>query len=192
MPKSISVYVPDDLVEKMDKLPEVNWSEIARQSIEEYIEKRGGVQEKKLQIIGTTEIQYRIVPRWIAPLKYLSIMFYLENPMGFDLILDRIIYTIKLEELEPAFQRPPIAHFEDAYLEKKMLINGGKIEFLIVPVLPAQMIEKILEEATKGKPLEFKLNGKMFFDSPKGVVENWFGFNARVQPVWFLGEKEES
>jgi len=50
MPKSISIYLPDQLVEKMDELREVNWSEIARQSIEEYITKRKRYDEIGLQI----------------------------------------------------------------------------------------------------------------------------------------------
>lgn len=37
MPKSISIYIPDALTQKMDELSEVNWSEIGRVAIEDYI-----------------------------------------------------------------------------------------------------------------------------------------------------------
>ena len=40
MPKSISIYIPDHLVQKMDELSEVNWSEIGRVAIEDYINGR--------------------------------------------------------------------------------------------------------------------------------------------------------
>ena len=40
MPKSISIYIPDALAEKMDELSEVNWSEIGRVAIEDYINGR--------------------------------------------------------------------------------------------------------------------------------------------------------
>jgi hypothetical protein len=34
---SITLSVPEDMKEEMDEFPEINWSEIARQSIEEKI-----------------------------------------------------------------------------------------------------------------------------------------------------------
>ena len=40
MPKSISIYIPDHLAEQMETFSEVNWSEISRISIEDYINGR--------------------------------------------------------------------------------------------------------------------------------------------------------
>lgn len=40
MPKNLTLAVPDELSEKMDQLKEVNWSAVARQAIEEYVERR--------------------------------------------------------------------------------------------------------------------------------------------------------
>ena len=40
MPRNITVYISNELDEKMKKIPEVNWSEVCREGIESYLEKR--------------------------------------------------------------------------------------------------------------------------------------------------------
>lgn len=40
MGKNISIYISDELAEKMENLAEVNWSEVARKGIEDYVEAR--------------------------------------------------------------------------------------------------------------------------------------------------------
>ncbi len=40
MGKNVTIYLPDEVAQKMDKLPEVNWSEICRNAITDYIETR--------------------------------------------------------------------------------------------------------------------------------------------------------
>jgi hypothetical protein len=40
--KNLTLYVPDDVAEKMEKLPEVNWSEVARKAILDYVQLRSG------------------------------------------------------------------------------------------------------------------------------------------------------
>jgi len=40
MPRNITIYISDELDEKMKQFGEVNWSEIARQGIERYMERR--------------------------------------------------------------------------------------------------------------------------------------------------------
>ena len=40
MGKNVTIYLPDEVAQKMDKLPEVNWSEICRKAITEYVETR--------------------------------------------------------------------------------------------------------------------------------------------------------
>jgi hypothetical protein len=40
MPRNVTVYISDELDEKMKHFGEVNWSEIARQGIERYMERR--------------------------------------------------------------------------------------------------------------------------------------------------------
>jgi len=43
MGKNVTIYLPDDVAEKMEKFPEVNWSEICRKAITDYIETRSQV-----------------------------------------------------------------------------------------------------------------------------------------------------
>ena len=65
MPKSISIYIPDLLVEKMDTLPEVNWSEICRVAIEDYVTGRrrydtlGEEMKKRLDSVDLLEARLR-------------------------------------------------------------------------------------------------------------------------------------
>jgi len=40
MGKNVTIYLPDDIAEKMEKFPEVNWSEICRKAIVDYVETR--------------------------------------------------------------------------------------------------------------------------------------------------------
>ena len=40
MGKNVTIYLPDEVAEKMEKFPEVNWSEICRQAILDYVETR--------------------------------------------------------------------------------------------------------------------------------------------------------
>lgn len=41
--KNLTISLPDELAKEMDKLPEVNWSELCRQCIHEYIQRRKGI-----------------------------------------------------------------------------------------------------------------------------------------------------
>lgn len=43
MGKNVTIYLPDDVAEKMESFPEVNWSEICRKAINDYIETRSHV-----------------------------------------------------------------------------------------------------------------------------------------------------
>ena len=40
MPKNVTISLPDELADAMAKLPEVNWSAVARDSIENYVKMR--------------------------------------------------------------------------------------------------------------------------------------------------------
>ncbi len=40
MGKNVTIYLPDETAQKMEKLSEVNWSEICRKAINDYIETR--------------------------------------------------------------------------------------------------------------------------------------------------------
>jgi len=40
MPKNVTIYIPDEIAEKMAQYPEVNWSEVCRRAITEYVNLR--------------------------------------------------------------------------------------------------------------------------------------------------------
>lgn len=39
-PKNVTIYLPDEIAEKMEKFPEVNWSEICRNAVADYTQTR--------------------------------------------------------------------------------------------------------------------------------------------------------
>jgi hypothetical protein len=43
MGKNVTIYLPDDIFERMSQFPEVNWSEICRRAVVDYIEARSHV-----------------------------------------------------------------------------------------------------------------------------------------------------
>ena len=53
MPRNITVYISDDLDERMKKVPEVNWSEVCRRGIEGYLEKRIDTMEQFYKTLET-------------------------------------------------------------------------------------------------------------------------------------------
>jgi len=40
LPKDLTISISDELAEKMDMMPEINWSEVCRQAIIKYIDER--------------------------------------------------------------------------------------------------------------------------------------------------------
>lgn len=47
MGRNVTVYVPDDVAERMARFPEVNWSEVCRRAIVDYL----GMREKDLELV---------------------------------------------------------------------------------------------------------------------------------------------
>ena len=43
MPKNVTIYLSDEIAGKMEKYPEVNWSEICRKAVVEYIDTRSQI-----------------------------------------------------------------------------------------------------------------------------------------------------
>lgn len=62
MPRNITIYISDELDERMKKTPETNWSEVCRQAIGNYLEKR----------IETTEELYKTLETILAKIAKLE------------------------------------------------------------------------------------------------------------------------
>jgi len=43
IPKNVTIYLSDEIAQKMEKYPEVNWSEICRKAVIEYIDTRSQI-----------------------------------------------------------------------------------------------------------------------------------------------------
>jgi hypothetical protein len=54
LPKNITLSISDELAEKMDTMPEINWSEVCRQAISKYIDERKS--KEKGELIKELEI----------------------------------------------------------------------------------------------------------------------------------------
>ena len=44
MGKNLTIYLPDDVAKKTEKFPEVNWSEICRKAVADYVETRSEIE----------------------------------------------------------------------------------------------------------------------------------------------------
>lgn len=62
MPRNITVYISDEIDDRMKKVPEVNWSEVCRQGIVNYLEKR----------LETTEALYKTLETLLEKVKNLE------------------------------------------------------------------------------------------------------------------------
>ena len=59
MPKNVTIYIPEEIAEKMEKYPEVNWSEVCRRAVTDYMTTRSlddlGQIAEKLKAEGKEE-----------------------------------------------------------------------------------------------------------------------------------------
>lgn len=59
MPKNVTIYIPEEIAEKMEKYPEVNWSEVCRRAVTDYMATRSlddlGQIAEKLKAEGKEE-----------------------------------------------------------------------------------------------------------------------------------------
>lgn len=65
MPKNVTISISDELARKMDAMPEINWSEVCRQCISKYIDKRS--EEKGELLKGLDEFLKEKLPKPECP-----------------------------------------------------------------------------------------------------------------------------
>lgn len=66
MPKNITIYIDDELLEEMKIFPEVNWSKVCRQGIKAYMGGRTGGESllaKILERLEQIEIDMKLLKR---------------------------------------------------------------------------------------------------------------------------------
>jgi len=63
LPKNITLAISDELIEKMDTMPEINWSEVCRQAISKYIDERKSKEKGEL----IKELEIYLSPKLTEP-----------------------------------------------------------------------------------------------------------------------------
>jgi len=88
---NVTITVSDQLKIEMEKLPEVNWSEVCRNAINQYIQTR-----------SSPVPQIQLMSEGIRPFTDhesgypgLLVDLVIKNNMNFEIVVDRILYTVK-------------------------------------------------------------------------------------------------
>lgn len=143
MSKNMSIYIPAELAVKMNEFPEVNWSEIVRVSIEDYVLNRHQSDTLFIEIsqklnefnalkqeftanlnrqrddLGVYDFKDKEICNYVIiyypERKLISILFNIKNELFPFMRLDRIIYDFKLVSTS---SEKEILRFKDAYLKK--------------------------------------------------------------------------
>ncbi len=186
MPKSISIYIPDELADRMGKLPEVNWSEIARQCIENYIEQRKPTEEEKLHIrlLEPRQIRCTPLPRFFPKTQEFDIVYRIENQSEEDLILDRLLYEIRVMQENG---RTAIGIIRGLNLEKTEINKGSGFSMLEKPSVPKELLQKMIETASSSGNIEMRFSGTIYFDSRKGPSRVGLYADILATPIFFEG-----
>ena len=194
LPKSISIYIPDELVKKMEEFSEVNWSEISRHAIEDYISGRrryekmgselertlneykfnisklGELEDKKsrpIQIIFSEDIKFelKITPSQGTP--KISAAFSIENNTEEYIILDRVLYNVRIE-----IQNPPYwEKMQGSYLKKRKLQSAERMSVRQDLDISFDIYSRLSETASMNEnDINFEVDFTSYFDSGKGII----------------------
>jgi len=89
---NVTISVPEELKVEMDKLSEVNWSEIGRKAISEYIAQRKNPHPS----IGLDLRDVRMEMYHPSGYPTLTLILNIHNKMNINITVDRILYNIRL------------------------------------------------------------------------------------------------
>lgn len=200
--KNISIYVPDDLAEKMERFPEVNWSEIARRGIEDYVKGR----KRREQMLRTLdELHFRLeevrrlrddlmhrrktIPAHIKETEEIKVITRLHSIISAESPQARLDFRISnreygsdvildrlLYKLEILVEGRSIMKVSGNYLEKKEVFFGkGRVGLDVKTILPVEVCHKIHEMASpKESDVMWLIDGKVFLEGPEGTLVTYF------------------
>jgi hypothetical protein len=132
---NVTISVPDDLKNEMDKFPEVSWSEISRKAILKYIEERKNPTPKVELDLREARLEY--YPSWtVSPSLRMSLKIH--NMMDSEVIVDRILFDVSF--VESSHQYPVGAGFG---LHKRIINPNSSVEIQLVFELPKEKIESL-------------------------------------------------
>ncbi|MDH5266767.1 MAG: ribbon-helix-helix domain-containing protein [Candidatus Bathyarchaeota archaeon] len=133
---NVTISVPDQLKADMDKLSEVNWSEICRKAISRYIAERKNPTpniELDLREVRLDHYYYETgYPTLTIPLR-------IHNKMESEITVDRILFNVK-------FLRDDGTQFvigSDCDLYRRMISSNSVGEAQISLTFPKEKIEKL-------------------------------------------------
>jgi len=153
MSKNMSIYIPAELAEKMNDFAEVNWSEIVRVSIEDYVLNRHKSDNLFVEIsqkinefnaikqeftanlnrqrdeLGVYDFKDKQICKYAITYyperKIINILFNIENDLFPFMRLDRIIYDFRLVS---ASNGKEVLRLKDAYLKKRRVRQYESIQ----------------------------------------------------------------
>ena len=167
MPRNISIYVPDALLLKMERYQEVNWSEIARTAIEDYVSDRERAYLHSyipFEMGDAGNVSYRL--RAVIQKHPDDILFTLNihNQSENDLIIDRIRYNIDLmnEEKDNLYLK------KGHILKRRYFKKGSKDRFHVILNIDEEL-ESVLDET-----VHWDFSGTINYISKKGFLTSRF------------------
>jgi hypothetical protein len=146
---NFTVLIPDELKAKMDKYPDVNWSEVTRKSIQSYVTNRDNpfppleFELKELHFLHDSDL--------MQPLMRCDFKVTNKNP-DTELIIDRMLFTVKFlaehyvnygEEYNVA-QARKIAALKGVFTENLLEINGPRGTHDLSP--PIELLRRLSEK----------------------------------------------
>lgn len=92
---NVTISVPDDLKAEMDKLLEVNWSEVSRKAISKYIDERKNPTPRVEFDIRETRIDHY---PWQSSSHMLRVSLRIHNRMESEIVVDRVLFNVRFSE----------------------------------------------------------------------------------------------
>jgi len=167
MPRNISIYVPDTLLKKMKQYQEVNWSEIARTAIEDYVSDRERAYLHNyipFEMGDAGNIPYRLRAVLRKNSNDILFMLHIRNQSEDDLIIDRITYDIIVENEEK-----DIYYFTNGYiLKRRGFAKGSEASFPVILQID-EKLETIINEKSF-----WDFSGTIYYFSKKGFLNSRF------------------
>jgi hypothetical protein len=92
---NVTISVPDDLKAEMDKLQEINWSEVSRKAILKYIDERKNPTPRVEFDVRDVSID---TSYWQNGSPALKISLRIHNRTGSEIIVDRVLFYVRFSE----------------------------------------------------------------------------------------------
>jgi hypothetical protein len=92
---NVTISVPDDLKNEMDKLQEVNWSEVSRKAIAKYIDERKTPTPRVEFDIRDVRIECY---SWHSGFAVLRVPLRIHNMMESEIVVDRVLFNVRFSE----------------------------------------------------------------------------------------------